>query len=247
MPNLTQWHQRFTHQLNWTGQVREFLFQKAALPPEPEIIEIGCGTGAVIPHLPTETHSYGLDINRAFLAHAVELNPQVCFTCGDAHALPLTSNHFDAVFCHFLLLWVADPVVVLAEMSRICKPGGAVLILAEPDYGGRIDYPDALAQLGSLQTGSLRTQGADPLIGRKLPGLMQNAGLENIQIGIIGSQWQPPVSPEQMTSEWQTLRHDLSTLPDEQFNRYLDEDQAAWEDGSRVLFVPTFYAYGEVP
>jgi SAM-dependent methyltransferase len=244
---VNQWHRRFLHQTQWTSEVRKYLLQRAAINPGSSIIEVGCGTGVVLSNLPGSLTRYGLDINSQFLAHAAALSPDARLTSGDAHRLPYAAGCFDAVCCHFLLLWVANPEQVLLEMVRICRPGGAVLVLAEPDYGGRIDHPEGLSGLGTAQTESLRDQGADPLLGRKLAGLMAAAGFACIEIGIIGSRWQPTMpSSESMENEWEVLHHDLDDrLSPTELTHSQALDQAAWSDGSRVLYVPTFYAYGE--
>jgi ubiquinone/menaquinone biosynthesis C-methylase UbiE len=247
MRSPQDWHTRFSHQAYWTDQVRDYLLGQARMQQGRSIIEIGCGTGAVLCRLPVFAGPYGLDINFKFLQHSRALVPYSPLTCGDAHQLPFQNNAFDISCCHFLLLWVTSPQKVLKEMVRISKPGGAVLVLAEPDYGGRIDYPEELQQLGAAQTESLLAQGADPFIGRKLPDLMNATGLKNIEIGIIGNQWHTTYNPEHHLSEWNTLLHDLTDhLPHDQLQAYQEIDRSAWEQGSRVLYVPTFYAYGEV-
>lgn len=242
------WHRRFTHQTYWTAQVRDYLFGKAHLLAEDPIIEIGCGTGAVLSQLPNHTNRFGLDINQSFLQFAQSSQPEVPLICGDAHTLPLPSNSFKLVCCHFLLLWVADPTQVLKEMKRICRPGGAIIILAEPDYGGRVDHPETLQPLGDAQTKSLRNQGADPFLGRKLPGLLLQAGLTKIEIGIMGSQWLTDADDAQTTSEWDTLQHDLKDhISAARLDHFRKIDSAAWKEGTRVLYVPTFYAFGQKP
>jgi hypothetical protein len=48
--------------------------------------------------------------------------------------------------------------------------------------------------------------------------------------------------------EWKTLVSDLENfLPEKKLKEFQDRDWTAWEDGSRVLFVPTFYAIGIIP
>ena len=77
-------------------------------------------------------------------------------------------------------------------MRRVVQPGGWVAALAEPDYGGRIDYPDALAALGWKQAAAVHAQGADIYAGRKLAGWLGQAGLKDIQVGLLGGQWGAP-------------------------------------------------------
>ena len=62
-------------------------------------------------------------------------------------------------------------------MVRVTHPGGFVLALAEPDYGGRIDYPTELSQIGDWQKNALKQQGANPLMGRELRSIFSHAGI----------------------------------------------------------------------
>jgi hypothetical protein len=133
-------------------------------------------------------------------------------------------------------------------MIRVGKPGGFTLILAEPDYGGRIDYPESLQELGKMQAKSLKRQGADPNSGRKTAKWLYEAGLKDIEVGVLGGQWQGKHAHSLWESEWQILESDLENiLSKDKLKTYKEIDKAAWEDGSRVLFVPTFYAIGIIP
>ena len=130
-------------------------------------------------------------------------------------------------------------------MVRAARPGSAIIAFAEPDYGGRIDYPPELEELGKLQTQALRRQGADPLTGRKLNEIFHRAGLKNIETGLLGGQWSGEPQPAQQASEWATLETDLAgLLPNARLKELRRQDADAWQAGRRVLFVPTFYAVG---
>jgi hypothetical protein len=123
-----------------------------------------------------------------------------------------------------------------------------VLVLAEPDYGGRIDYPEELSQLGRWQKAALHRQGADPLMGRRLRAVLQQAGLADIETGVLGGQWKTPPPPEDFEREWAVLKSDLAdSVPDDIIKRFYRLDQTARVRGERLLFVPTFYAWGGVP
>jgi SAM-dependent methyltransferase len=240
------WHARFTQQARWTEQIRRYLLQRAGLSSSMRLLEVGCGTGAVLSTLAESgCQVHGLDLEDAFLLQAKRNTPAAALVQGDAHFLPYAEASFDIVCCHFLLLWVVDPARVLAEMRRILRPGGWLLALAEPDYGGRIDYPDELIQLGALQEAALRRQGAETRLGRRLAALFHAAGLQEVETGVLGGQWRAAPAPEDLAQEWQVLQADLGgALPPEELARLRQSDAQAWASGARVLFVPTFYAAG---
>ena len=244
------WHQRYVQQANWTRDLARYLFQKLNLSSPLVILEVGCGTGAVIQEIlkPLQAISFGLDINPEYLNFTFQQQLTANLIQGDAHHLPLTGGAFDVCICHFLLLWVTDPGEVVKEMHRVTRPGGVVIALAEPDYGGRIDFPQELSLVGDWQKESLRQQGADPLIGRKLRSILSKSGLVNVEAGVLGGEWKSG-SADVHTGEWAILRDDLSDNPQRlaQLEALSDLDIQAWEHGDRVLYVPTFYALGRVP
>jgi ubiquinone/menaquinone biosynthesis C-methylase UbiE len=247
---VLDWHARFEQQARWTQDLRHYLFGRAALKSSRRVIDAGCGTGVLAKELPglCQAKIFGLDIARNHLDMATRNAPAAIFTQGDAQELPFLSGTFDLAFCHFVLLWVTDPSRVIREMRRVVIPGGAVLALAEPDYGGRIDFPGELSALGELQCRSLRRQGADPEMGRKLAGIFHQAGLTSIEFGVIGGQWTSTPSQDEWESEWRVLEQDLNKSPEVAINasELKAQDWYAWQSGERVLFVPTFYAIGFV-
>ncbi|MBN1666342.1 MAG: methyltransferase domain-containing protein [Anaerolineales bacterium] len=251
MIDPTEWHTRFSQQARWTHDLRSYLYQRVNLPQAPNILDVGCGTGALAEELIglSEGAVHGLDINQAHLKIAQSTAPRLQLTQADAHFLPFPNGTFDLVLCHFLLLWVSSPLKAILEMKRVSRPGGAILALAEPDYGGRIDYPPALEQLGQWQAASLRQQGADPLMGRKLAQCFHRAGLVQIETGVLGAQWVAAPSQEEWQSEWSILAADLAQNPswDSKLEQLRGIELAAWQNGTRVLFVPTFYAWGRIP
>jgi ubiquinone/menaquinone biosynthesis C-methylase UbiE len=169
------WHRRYLQQAAWTRDLRTYLFKQAALTEKSRLLEVGCGTGAILSELPAAASLHGLDIDPGALAQCRLHAPDALLVQGDAIRLPCSSQTFDIVYCHFLLLWVSDPLQALREMKRATKAGGHILAFAEPDYTARIDEPRQLARLGEWQTESLRRQGADPSLGARLAGLFFEA------------------------------------------------------------------------
>jgi hypothetical protein len=136
---------------------------------------------------------------------------------------------------------------MLLEMSRVTRQGGLIVALAEPDHEARIDFPPELGILGKLQTQSLQQQGVDTQMGRKLGFHFSKIGLEEIETGILGAQWKTGTSNLADQSEWEILRSDLGNqISEDELQNFRQLDQSAYQDGSRVLFVPTFYAVGKV-
>jgi SAM-dependent methyltransferase len=248
MFSTPDWHSRFSQQALWTAQLRSYIYKLVIPRSDAAILDVGCGTGALEPEYSslTETVITSLDLDLQRLIFAREQS-SANWVNGDALSLPFTRDSFDICLCHYLLLWINEPLGALEEMKRVTRPGGHVLILAEPDYTHRIDFPDKLSVLGKLQAESLVFQGADPGIGPSIAGLLNQADIEIIETGLSGGQWRPSSSPDEMKNEWMTLKHDLSNLlTPEQIEEYQAQDLAARVDGTRILFVPTFYAIGKI-
>lgn len=247
MAPQVDWHARFLQQAGWTSKTRAYLYEKAEFTKAHRILEVGCGTGALLTEFPafTKAEIHGLDISLDNARMARQNASAARITCGDGHHLPYPNGSFDIVFCHFLLLWVESPITVLKEMKRVTRPGGVLLAMAEPDYAGRIDYPPELVPLGRWQAESLLKQGADPDAGRKLKGWFVSAGIDPIENGIMAGGWSGFPSPEEQEMEWSVIESDLAgAIPPAEIQRIKSVDEKAWASGERVLFVPTFYTWG---
>jgi ubiquinone/menaquinone biosynthesis C-methylase UbiE len=249
MTSTVDWHARYTQQARWTLQTRRYLYEKAGLARAQKVLEVGCGTGALLSEIPSlsRASAVGLDLNPKAAKQARKNAVNAAITCGDGHSLPYADQIFDITFCHFLLLWVRSPVDVLKELKRITRPGGAVLALAEPDYTGRIDFPAPLERLGRLQADSLRKQGADTEAGRKLRSWFILAGITPFESGIMAGGWSQAPSDDERQLEWAVIGSDLAgEIPAQEIQLMKEQDDKAWKNGERVLFVPTFFAWGRI-
>lgn len=242
-----EWHDWFSVQAGWTRPTRTWLYQQAGLAEARAILEVGCGSGVIaeeLAHLGT-ARVVGLDLDASMLDFAHRRGDGVNYVQGDVHTMPFADNSFDAVVCHYLLLWLRDPARGVREMRRVVRPDGCVLACAEPDYGGRIDHPPEMASLGHLQAEALRRQGAAPEIGRRLGELFVAAGLRTT-VGVMAGRWDFFVSPGGgFDAEWAMRERDLADLvTPEELRRLRSLDRQALVEGGRILFVPTLYALG---
>lgn len=246
--DLLFWHQRFLTQAKWSAQIRRHLLKEIGGYPIRQILEVGCGTGAVLSDPIWEPYRrFGLDIYYPYLKHAQHNLPKIQFCQADGYHLPFAANSFDLCYTHYFFLWV-EPEQALRELVRVTRSRGFIAALAEPDYGGRIDYPPPLATLGQLQITAIQKAGGDPFIGRRLASLFSKSGLINLHVGVFGAYWIYPPDIEVTTSEWLALRFDLQhMLSPEEIDFWHTIDLNAWEKGERVLFVPTFFAYAQKP
>jgi SAM-dependent methyltransferase len=252
-PNF--WHKRYAQQVIWTKNLRQHLFSRLNLPNQARILEVGCGTGAVLAALraelsPNQPELFGVDIQLAGLHFTQQQQPGAFHLAGGSgFSLPFPDEPFDVCLCHFLLMWLSNPADCLAEMIRVTHPGGWVIALAEPDHAARIDAPQSLVDLGKLQTLSLADQGANPKMGRDLKALFLAAGLEQVSAGVLGGEWnEKGVLPDGWAFEWDVLRTDLkNSLTNAQLDELKETDRRAWLHGDRILYVPLFYACGKVP
>jgi len=238
------WHKRYLQQARWTRDLREYLFKRAGLNDQSRLLEVGCGTGAILSELPNSAGLHGLDIDANALAQCRVHVPTAALVQGNALQLPYANEAFEIIYCHFLLLWVSDPLQALLEMKRVAQSGGHIIAFAEPDYTARIDQPPELAELGGWQTESLKRQGADPGLGGRLADLFFRAGIELIETGPIQSKYAEP-SPEEWETEWAVIESDLAGfIANHEIQRMKKLDQQARARGQRVFHIPTYFAWG---
>ena len=104
---LEQLHRRYLEQAVWTAASRRRLLDLARLEPGARLLEVGSGTGVICANTAREHdfHLIGLDIDVEAVRFANCFDPESYYLAGDGSELPFPSCSFDAVFCHFLLLF----------------------------------------------------------------------------------------------------------------------------------------------
>lgn len=99
------------------------------------VLEVGVGTGLSLPGYAPHLEVTGIDYSDDMLAIARERVAREGLTQVrelrqmDARRLDFPDAHFDWVVAMYLVSVVPDPETVIAEISRVCKPGGQVIIV----------------------------------------------------------------------------------------------------------------------
>jgi len=190
---------------DWLTGPRSRALRRASIGLRRRVLEAGCGHGVVTAELQRRARGTVtcLDYDAAALRRTSEVdnssvgeghpwpdssrgknaapakgNTRVhnaARVAGDCRCLPFLSASFDLVFFQNVLLWVSPLQSAVGETVRVLEPGGA-LVAIEPDYGGMMEHPHLGLQ--ELWLAGLSAAGADPQVGRKLPGACETAGLE---------------------------------------------------------------------
>lgn len=160
-------------QSDWLADARARILRNAEIAKRKRVLDLGCGYGFVIPELKRRSGGtvFALDQSLEALTFFVASTPLVC---ADATDLPVKNQSIDLVFSQNVLLWTKNIERIAKQIYRILAPNGS-WVLIEPDYGGLIEYPLEL-ETREIWIQALSRAGADPLIGRKLPPLLTQAG-----------------------------------------------------------------------
>ena len=96
------------------------------------LLDVGCGNGLVLSALAGDIELVsGIDYADAMIDMAKEQMPNADFKTGPAAPLPFNSNQYSRVLCYSIFHYFPDPqyaLNVLAELVRVAKPGGVILV-----------------------------------------------------------------------------------------------------------------------
>ena len=237
-----------------TAEERMPLYLEVGLKDAKNILDVGCGSGTVtkdIVHL-TKGKVIGVDGSRDMIEVAKNIlkdYKNVELYVSNAETIPFRDNTFDIVTCNLFFMWVDNPQSVINEMTRVAKPGGSLLASLEPDYGGKLHYPEN-PKIDSVFAGkAIKDRGGDPHIGRKLRLLFVRAGLET-KVGIGNNRiW----SCEEDKSYYLHARDFYvkalkdAELSEEEIDKWEYEYLKSLDEGVQLNFFPQFYAIGRKP
>ncbi|MGY9046944.1 hypothetical protein P775_27790 [Puniceibacterium antarcticum] len=102
--------------------------------PVQRVLEVGVGTGLALQHYRKDLKVTGIDFSADMLkkarrrVQAQQLSHVDQLLQMDARSLDFPDNHFDVVAAMHIVSVVPEPERVVAEMARVCKPGGKIVI-----------------------------------------------------------------------------------------------------------------------
>lgn len=244
--------QRLDRQAAASREFRAPLYARAGLPQAGRVLDVGCGSGGVTRDLvaaaPRAT-VVAMDLDPAMARQARTVLPETHVLRGDGCALPFADACFDVAVCNLVLMWNERPQALVAELARVVRPGGTVLASMEPDYGGKVHYPENPLIDLVFQGEGIRRRGGDPHAGRKLRSHFVAAGLR-VEVGIGNPHL---FTPEQDLAMFNRNRTYYQRLLREA--GFAEEAIAAWEReygealsaGVQLSHLPVFYAIGRKP
>jgi ubiquinone/menaquinone biosynthesis C-methylase UbiE len=92
-------------------------------------LDVGCGEGRFCRMLQAKgVRAVGVDPTVQFIEHARKLDPDGDYRVGSADALDFADGSFDLAVSYMVLIDIADIETAVAEMVRVLRPGGSLLI-----------------------------------------------------------------------------------------------------------------------
>jgi len=179
-------------QAAWLAGPRARLLRRADIARRERVLDLGCGWGQVTEELQRRCGGgvVSLDWEMAALTTTSNRVSDASPVCADGRRLPFRSGSFDLVFSQNALLWMGRPATwTVHEVAKVLAPGG-VLAALEPDFGGMMEYPRAIAAR-ELWIAALFRARADPFIGRHLPPWLKKWGF-SVSVELV-----PGVQPPQ--------------------------------------------------
>jgi SAM-dependent methyltransferase len=125
----------------------------AAVGPDDDVLDVACGPGIIACFFARRArHVTGLDFVPAMLDRARRYQQEqgvanVSWQQGSSTALPFEADDFDCVVTRFSFHHFLSPAAALAEMERVAKPGGRIVVsdvVPSPETQERFNFWEIL-------------------------------------------------------------------------------------------------------
>jgi SAM-dependent methyltransferase len=220
----------------WDDAFTAFLEETLRPRPGRRILDVGCGTGTAEVSLArlrlSQMHLFGVDlvVERVRQAHAATrgINARVGYAAADASRLPFGADVFDSTYCVAVLQHIRDLSAALAEIARVTRPAGRILIV-EPDNAARYWFSSVPSGMEAFELSrrffaslaSVRTESTEVSVGPLVPGLLASNGVEPLSVRLFPvSVAHLGVPPKTLWASRRTaIRDAIAKAPDESLKR----------------------------
>jgi SAM-dependent methyltransferase len=171
--------------------IRAADFARLRLCPNEAVLDVGCGAGEVCVELARRVgpggRVCGVDLSEAMIdvarKAAETVGVLVEHQVAGIYALPYPDATFDVVRAERVFQHIDDPVRALAEMVRVARPGGRIMVM-DPDHSQCSQALDnrALEHVSEAVRSQFLRDIANPHIGIRLRGLFVGAGLRELDL-----------------------------------------------------------------
>jgi len=170
------------------------LFDQIGIRPGMACLDMGCGGGDISFDLArmvgTTGRVVGIDIDetKIEIARSEAIEHKLFHVDFFAEDINKSDNkpEFDVTYARFLLTHLSNPNTAVQQMLMRLIPGG-VAIIEDIDFNGHFCYPEnsAFKLYVQLYSEVVYKKGGDSNIGPRLPGLLMDAGFENVRINVV--------------------------------------------------------------
>jgi SAM-dependent methyltransferase len=181
----------FQHQV-WAADAVA-AWTRAGFGPGQRLLDVGCGPGYATLDLARlvglSGHVHGVDVSERFVGHLRARADALGARNVSAEVLDLTADDlpasgFDGAYARWLLCFVGDPAAVVRRVARSLRPGAAFVVWDYLKYDGLAMCPGdpAFDRVFGAMVESWRATGGDGEIGRRIPRMMVDAGLDVVHV-----------------------------------------------------------------
>lgn len=171
------------------------LYKKIGLRDGMNLIECGSGPGFLIGNIVRDfplCTATAVEVDPFFVEHLNKtsvIKGKKLFDVKHAsiYETGLPDRSYDFAIARLVLEHLKEPEKAIAEISRILKPGGILVVVSNDFAYHLLTYP-LIPELDEMYIAYIKSrlsEGGNPLIGRQLPGILKKGNFENINIEII--------------------------------------------------------------
>lgn len=218
----------------WNADFLRLLAVRFDLGAIGNVLDVGCGIGhwgaLLASVMGPDVRITGVDREADWVAEASSraekrgIADRFSYQRAEVERLPFADASFDLVTCQTVLIHVADPRVAIAEMARVTRPGGLVLV-AEPNNLTESLVLDSITTRASVddvvslvrlhltcERGKVALGEGDNSLGDRVPGMFTAGGLVDVQVFVNdkASALSPPYATAAERAFVEQMRDDVA-------------------------------------